>query len=90
MTLTRPQAREAVQACLAEAGYPDATVTVRRGKVHASGAPWPVVWRAGAIVSQAAGKRMPCWPCWEASGYTSAPDCTHDLWEGAPIGAVGA
>lgn len=85
--LVSPEERlAAVNAALAEAGYPDdAFLDVEGYIVVPLLVPPDVAWRAGAITPSMG--HHPCFPCWEAdhfrAGVASAA-CTHDTWEGAP------
>jgi len=75
---------EMVKAALAEAGYPDVFVYVRKDGVPAVAAyslPPEVFWRAKAVAVPA----WPCWRCWVAADYDSVrTDCQHSTWDGAP------
>lgn len=86
MTITAPSTPDeqvaAVQAALAEAGYPDAIVfchpeagvTVRMAANGVRFVPRSVTWKALLVV----GLPVACWPCW--SDLDRTEDCAHDPW----------
>lgn len=85
MELTPNEEVRRVKAALAEAGYPQVSVTYDEddGEVGVTmRAPAEVIWRALAIATPG----VYCWPCWshnQACGDGEPVVCEHD-WRAEP------